>query len=202
MVKICEICGKEFECDEHSERKSCSTKCRSELRKRTKEWKSKLTQPYESETMGTKSDIENLHNSVKPINEITINIDSIDLDNITTCTGVKVKNAYERTIYDYLVETGQNFMYNFPIEFEYEGNIQLIYISFNVDGRYIDVQADEVLLMKSMHKTCYPSIDMILQVYKQHGVSVIINKESLPLLQTGGLKVFPWKTFDLKSLQF
>lgn len=201
MVKICEICGKDFECDKHSERKTCSTICRSELRKRTKEWKSKLTQPYEPETMGNKSDIENLQNSVKPINEIPINVASTDLDSITTCTGVKVKNAYERIIYDYLVETGQNFMYNFPIEFEYEGNIQLTYISFNVDGRYIDVQADESLL-EPIYKTVYLPFDMMVQCYKQHMVSVIVNKELLPLLQAEGIKSILMENIDLKSVQF
>lgn len=200
MVKICEICGKNFECDKSSERRTCSTKCRSELRKRTKEWKAQLTQPYESETMGNTSDIENLQNSIKPINEIPINVDSTDLDNITTCTGVKVKNAYERIIYDYLVETGQNFMYNFPIEFEYEGNIQLTYISFNIDGKYIDVQADESLL-RPIYKTVYLPFDMVIQCYKQHKVSVIVNKELIPILQVEDIKSISVENFDLKSLQ-
>lgn len=198
---ICVICGKQFVYDPRTLKQCCSRKCSSELRKRTKEWKSKLTQPYEPETMGNKSDIENLQNSVKPINEIPINVDSTDLDSITTCTGVKVKNAYERIIYDYLVETGQNFMYNFPIEFEYEGNIQLTYISFNVDGRYIDVQADESLL-EPIYKTVYLPFDMMVQCYKQHMVSVIVNKELLPLLQAEGIKSILMENIDLKSVQF
>lgn len=187
MIKVCEICGKNFECDKHSERRTCSTKCRSELRKRTKEWKAQLTQPYESETIDSNDDIGQLQTSVESIYVPSNDVDLIDLDNIITCTGVNVKNAYERIIYDYLVETGQNFMYNFPIEFEYSGNIQLTYISFNVCGKYIDVQADESLL-KPIYKTCYLPFDMILQVYKQHDVFVMANEELIPLLQAEGIK--------------
>lgn len=200
-MKVCTICGKEFECDKHSERKTCSTKCRVELRKRTKEWKAQLTQPYESETIDINNDNGQLQTSVEPIYVPSNDVDLIDLDNITTCTGVKVKNAYERIIYDYLVETGQDFMYNFPIEFEYETNIQLTYISFNVCGRYIDVQMDE-FLMKPIYKICYLPFDMILQVYKQHDVFVIANKELIPLLQAEGIKSILMENFDLKSLQF
>lgn len=192
MVKTCEICGKNFECDKSSERRTCSTKCRSELRKRTKEWKAQLTQPYESETLGNNADIGPLQTSVEPMYVPSNDVDLTDLD-IITCTGVKVKNAYERIIYDYLVETGQNFMYNFPIEFEYNGNIQLTYISFNIGGKYIDVQMDEFLL-KPICETCHLPFDMMVQCYTQHKVYVIANTELLPLLQLEGIKAFPWKT--------
>lgn len=186
MVKTCEICGKNFECDKSSERRTCSTKCRSELRKRTKEWKAQLTQPYESETLDSNDDIGTLQTSVEPIYVPSNNVDLIDLDNIITCTGIQVKNAYERIIYDYLVKTGQNFIYNFPLEFEYNGNRQLTYISFNIDNRYIDVRLPG--LLSPIHHNTYLPIEMILECYKQNDVSVITDDEFLSLLQMNQIK--------------
>lgn len=186
MVKTCEICGKYFECDKHSERKTCSTKCRYELRKRTKEQKVELSQSHEVKALSSDDVIENLQSDIKQTDTSIDTTEHIDLDNTITCTGIQVKNAYERIIYDYLVKTGQNFIYNFPLEFEYNGNRQLTYISFNIDNRYIDVRLPG--LLSPIHHNTYLPIEMILECYKQNDVSVITDDEFLSLLQMNQIK--------------
>ena len=43
---------------------------------------------------------------------------------------------------------------------------------------------------------------MMVQCYKQHMVSVIVNNELLPLLQAEGIKSILMENIDLKSVQF
>lgn len=175
MTKVCEICGENFECAKHSERKTCSTKCRTELRNRTKAWKAELTQPYSDniseDLIDTIPDTSDGFCDSVAIDDFNSSISAIGT---TTCTGVHVDNGYEKVLYDYLVESEKDFIYHFPIEFEYEGHKNLRYVSFNVNGKYIDTLIYDLSTSESK--------DMRLYVYNKLDVIVVTTASNIAIL--------------------
>lgn len=175
MIKVCEICGENFEYAKNSERRTCSTKCRTELRNRTKAYKSELTQPYSDDTSNDTIDTipatsAGLCDSVS-IDDFSSSISEIGT---ITCTGVNVDNGYEKVLYDYLVESEKNFIYHFPVEFEYEGHKNLRYISFNVNGRYIDILTQDLSTLEST--------DMLLYLYSKLDAIVVTSISNISIL--------------------